>query len=215
MLRSLLQGKEWAPLRTKIIRCGLSLVFIGIAFFELLNYLNVLHFSVDYTWFGRLFSTLFIFTTLLLIDLIVWRTLQIRLDGKIWLFLAILLTFDFLGDIFHFYTRWEWYDQLVHFMSGLVLVTVLGLCFEQIVTRKGWNIPLPMLYLLVLGVNTIFAVLYEIEEYSEDYLYHTHRLGDGPDTVNDLLLNLVAGVLTVVCILSYRSLTRSKQSSLV
>jgi hypothetical protein len=42
---------------------------------------------------------------------------------------------------------------------------------------------------------TMLATLYEVTEYTEDFITGSHRLGDGFDTVNDLVLGMVGGLL--------------------
>ena len=62
---------------------------------------------------------------------------------------------------------------------------------------------------MALCLNVLFAVLYEIEEYSEDFFYGTNRLGDGPDTANDLMLNLIGGAIIILAIMAYRAIRES------
>lgn len=197
-------GSRW----TIRIRRTLYVIFASIFIFECLNYMKVLSFHVDYTWFGRLVSTLTVFGLLRLIDLFFRRKTGAPLSGKIWLLLAGLLAIDFVGDVLGFYRRWEWYDQLVHFVSGPVLVASLILACERLADYFHWNAPRALTYSLALGITTIFAVLYEIEEYSEDFFYQTNRLGDGPDTVNDLLMNLIGASVLILGLVVYRVLRK-------
>lgn len=82
--------------------------------------------------------------------------------------------------------------------------------FEEVALRLKWRCPRAVTYGLALGASTIFAVLYEVEEYLEDYFFQTNRLGDGPDTANDLMLNLFGGALLIVCLMGYRAWTRKR-----
>ncbi len=190
------------------VRRTLSVMFGGLFLFEFLNYLKVFQYQVDYTWFGRFFSTLVLFGILRVIDEVFKRTLKRRLQGTVWFVMAGLLWLDFCGDIFHFYSRWGWYDQFVHFMSGICLVVCLILVFETCVVRLRWKLPSGIIFILALGINTIFAVAYELEEYLEDYFFHTQRLGDGFDTANDLMLNLLAGALTILGVVVWRKFSK-------
>lgn len=67
------------------------------------------------------------------------------------------------------------------------------------------KIPLALLLFLGISVTSLFGSFYEIEEYLEDAFYNHRqvRLGDGPDTANDLLLNLYGA--TAVGIIYYFS----------
>lgn len=201
-----------SPFVSMLWRKGISVMFIGMLLFELLNYLGILSFKVDYTWFGRLFSTVVMFGILQLIDgLFRWK-FQTRLQGSVWVLAALLLWSDFIGDIFQFYTRWTWYDQAIHFISGPVVTAALLIALETVREKARWNTPRAVTYVLAVGVNTIFSVLYEIEEYLEDYFFQTNRLGDGPDTVNDLMMSLIGGSLFIGCVAVYRALQRNTLS---
>ena len=189
-------------------RRGIFTLF-GILFaFEGLNYIGVLSHKVDYTWFGRLFSTIAIFGILQLFDWLFHNKLSTRLPLAVWTLTGTLLLFDFIGDIFSFYTRWMWYDQVAHFLSGPLVVCSLLITLEAVKTQARWHVPRSMIYTLALGMSTIFAVLYEIEEYLEDYFFQAHRLGDGPDTVNDLMLNFLGGTALLLCVVGYRGVKR-------
>jgi uncharacterized membrane protein YsdA (DUF1294 family) len=71
---------------------------------------------------------------------------------------------------------------------------------------KQWRIPDEVLYLLALGINVIVAVLYEVEEYLEDFFTLSQRLGDGPDTANDMMVNLIGGAGCMVGVLVYKKI---------
>lgn len=196
------------------IRRLLSLTFVGLFVFEVLNYFQVISFRVDYTWLGRFVSTLVMFGMLRLIDEGFRRKLGTRLQGKVWVLMTVLLWFDFLGDVFGLYSRWMWYDQVVHFLSGILLVTCLWIVLKTCATRLHWVIPNSVIAVLALGVNTIFAVLYEIEEYMEDAFFGTNRLGDAFDTANDLLLNLLAGALVILSLFVWKRFCRTRAQRL-
>ncbi len=199
----LIFARELLP-RT-LVQKMVFVVFGGLFLFELLNYTNILSFKVDFTWFGRVVSTFVMFAILRSIDVIFQRKLGTHLQSRVWFIMTFLLFFDFFGDILGLYGKWMYYDQVVHFLSGPALVTSLILVFERIADRLKWWSPRAVTYGLALGASTIFAVLYEVEEYLEDFFFGTHRLGDGPDTANDLMLNLIGGALLITVFVSYRA----------
>ena len=61
--------------------------------------------------------------------------------------------------------------------------------------REKHKISLALMLFISISFVGFFGSLYEIEEYLEDAYYHHRqvRLGDGQDTANDLLMNLVGG----------------------
>ncbi len=195
------------------LRKVLYVFFIGTLVFEILNFAGILSFRVDYTWLGRVVSSAVLFSGLTIIDWIFRRFVKTRLPISIWIMCALLLWSDFVGDIFGFYTRFEWYDQLIHFSSGPILSVSFLLAYQTIATRFAWKQPRSLAYITALGLGTICAVLYELEEYFEDYFYGTNRLGDGFDTANDLLLSLVGSIVILVIVAAYQAFRRRARIS--
>lgn len=193
------------------LRRVLYLFFGGTLVFELLNHLGLLSFRVDYTWLGRVVSSAVLFSGLMLIDWLFKRFVKARLPISIWVMCALLLWSDFVGDIFGFYTRFEWYDQLIHSSSGPILSVSFLLAYQTISDRFEWKQPRSMAYVTALGLSTICAVLYELEEYMEDYFYGTNRLGDGFDTANDLLLSLIGSLIVLVIVAIYQFFQRRRR----
>ncbi len=121
---------------------------------------------------------------------------------------------DVLGDIKYFYATYSWYDQLAHFLCGAVAMTVILTIFLQF--KQRYTFPLIAVIIICLSGVSLLGSLYELEEYLEDTFHHQiqFRLGDGPDTANDIMLNLIGG--TVVGGLYYikqKSNTIKKQGS--
>jgi uncharacterized membrane protein YjdF len=59
---------------------------------------------------------------------------------------------------------------------------------------KGW------MYTFSIFSSMAIGSLYELEEYGEDVLMHSNRLGTAFDTGNDMLMNTVGAILLVLCI---------------
>ncbi len=195
-----------ATMRTSVLRLIPFILFGGLFLFELLNAAGVLRFRVDFTWLGRVVSTLFVFFVVFGFDRVFHRIAKRPMHWVVWLSATLLILVDFIGDFFQLYSRWVWYDQGAHFLSGPLIVLALYFVIDDLAHSLGWHYPHWLSYGMSLCLNVLFAVLYEIEEYTEDFFYGTNRLGDGPDTANDLLLNLVGGVLVILGIVAYRAL---------
>jgi uncharacterized membrane protein YjdF len=68
------------------------------------------------------------------------------------------------------------------------------------------------LSLLLAAASTLsLSAIYEIEEYTEDLIFHTHRLGPGADTANDLLFNLLGITATVIFVIIYYLVTHKRE----
>lgn len=86
---------------------------------------------------------------------------------------------------------------------------VVGLLFWTALGHKStwWNLANAVL------VVSFFGALYEIEEYLEDFFTASMRLGDGPDTANDIMLNVIGAAVAVVIIYAVTKYVPAKQVS--
>ena len=192
------------------------LLFVGLIIFELLNYLKILQFSLEYTWLGLIITST---VSLILLEITAYKYKQIKghyLHWSIWLIVAASLSLDAFGDFFHYYGRYSWWDQAVHlFASGVICFTLFIVIsafwidkFKYSLLFKTGRLKLS-LFLAATSTMTLSAI-YEVEEYVEDVLFNTNRLGPGPDSANDLLFNLL-GVLTAVAIVTIYYLVTHKR----
>ncbi|MBI2415521.1 MAG: hypothetical protein HYV33_02540 [Candidatus Kerfeldbacteria bacterium] len=133
---------------------------------------------------------------LLLVCLAVWLAFELtsRYLTAWWMVLpgVIALYLDAGGDYWHWYATVPYYDAALHaFGSGAVACWLWG-----VLRTHGW---------LVLTSVISLGTVYEIEEYLEDVITGSHRLGDGPDTANDLLMNLL-GVSLAIAVIHRRAI---------
>lgn len=180
----------------------------GLVAFDALNFFQVLPYKVEFTLFGRIVSTGGAFLALVIADTLFKKQIKRALPGVVWMSFALIIIGDFFGDVLHLYGSWDRYDQVIHFLSGPFLVAPLIALLVIIKNAKQWRIPDGILYLLALGINVIIAVLYEVEEYLEDFFTLSQRLGDGPDTANDMMVNLIGGAGCIVAILAYKKMRK-------
>ena len=172
--------------------------------FELANAVGALSFAVDYTWRGRVISTAFVAAVLWGLDRAFRRRLAVPLPATVFACASLLIAIDFFGDIFHFYTRWAWYDQVAHGLGGAILACAFLAIFRAAAAATFPRLPDAVLAVAAVGVQAILASAYEVEEYLEDYFYRTNRLGDGPDTANDIMLGLVGSIAVAAVSVGWR-----------
>lgn len=191
--------------------------FVGLFIFELLNFLKILRFNLEYTWLGLLITSVASFFTL---EIMAYKYKNIkghRLHWSMWLIVVIGLWLDAAGDFFHFYGKYLWWDQFVHiFMSAVVsfalFVVINAFWIDKFKFSLLFGAGRFKLSLFLAATATLsLSALYEIEEYAEDILFKTNRLGPGADTANDLFCNLTGILATVFFILIYYSLTRKRE----
>ena len=96
------------------------------------------------------------------------------------------------------YFLFSWYDQAAHFTggaacAGLVFSFLRRLTKTRIIQIGRWG-----LTVFSIAITGFLGSLYEIEEYLEDFFRGSHRLGDGFDTANDMLLNALGAVFIIL-----------------
>ncbi len=182
-------------------------LFGGLIIFELLNYLKILEFNTQFTWLGLLITAIFCLILLEFTAIKFREKKGYQLHWSIWLIVLASLSLDAFGDFFYLYGKFIWWDQLAHFFVSAVACFTLFIVFNAfwidkfkfVLLLKTGRFKLS-LFLAATATMTL-AALYEIEEYLEDVLFKTNRLGPGADTADDLTFNL-AGVLVIVIFLS-------------
>ncbi len=190
------KGEKWA----RKMAIG---VLAALTIFDVLNALQLVSATIEFTHFGRIISTGGVLLGLFVLDRYFQKRWRVSLPSAAWMVGAMIVLVDFVGDVLRLYGRWEQYDQFAHLLSGPLLVGALILGLSVIARAEQWRVPNSVLILLALGLDAIIAVCYEIEEYLEDVFTLSHRLGDGPDTANDLMMNVLGGVLLVVGMVVY------------
>lgn len=169
-------------------------LILALIIFELLNLVGILNFTLDFSWLGLLVTS---GVTFILVEAIYYgfKKNGILLPVFPYFMVALGLWFDAMGDVGHLYGKFIWYDQAAHVLGGSAVMSMaIGIVSRY--TRQ-FKISVLKIIIVSLAFTALFGDLYELEEYLEDVFYHGHqvRLGDGPDTANDLMLNLTGGLL--------------------
>lgn len=169
---------------------------------ELLGGLRLLPLRAEFTWKGLLLQSL---AAIVVFELLYWIVRRYKLNyvvGYSALAFAVLIAIDAVGDIGHLYGAFMWYDQVVHALGGFVAGLGATSTLTAVHTRLRGPESLMHLELLLSGLAfaTMLATLYEITEYAEDYLTGSHRLGDGFDTANDLVLGMLGGLIAATLV---------------
>ena len=179
---------------TNISRLG----FIAWLVFEFLNYIGVLHFTIDFSWLGLVLTAGFVWVVL---EIVSWRLKKVSGKPLPWIaFLLSLLSvsFDAFGDTHHFYSRFDWYDQVAHVIGGAMAALVAFVVFWRLVEAGRIMLGKKLTGFVALCISAFLGVLYELEEYLEDVFTGSQRAGNSVDTSNDLLWNTVGALVIVV-----------------
>jgi len=192
-------------------------LFAGLIIFELLNFLKILQFNTQFTWLGLVITSI---VSLVILEYIANKYIKVKgsyLHYSMWLIVWAALALDAFGDFFHWYGRFNWWDQFVHWFVSAVVCFVLFIGINAFWVDK-FKFSLLMktgrlkLSLLLAATSTMtLSAMYEVEEYVEDVIFHTNRLGPGADTANDLFLNLVGVLTAVVFVIIYYQVTHRRK----
>jgi hypothetical protein len=165
---------------------------------EVLSWARVLPLTLEFTWLGLILTASLAWGAL---EIVSW---QLRKVGarSLWAgtFIATLVSqcTDAFGDILRFYGTYSWYDQVAHLVGGAVVALIFFDLLTSLHAAKRIQLGLAFRgFLSVLG-SMALGSLYELEEYGEDVIFGSHRLGDAFDTGNDLLLNTLGAVLLIL-----------------
>lgn len=171
---------------------------------EVLAYFNLIQLSPTYTTFGLILTSIFVWSTMEITQLFLEKNGKTHHYGW-WIILCVaaVLYLDAMGDFLHFYESIPNYDGFLHFLTPAIIAWWMW----QILTTIYPTATHQLLVLTTGSLSITLTVLYEIEEYLEDVFTGSHRLGDGFDTANDLLMGVI-GVSVVVTLLY--SLKRNK-----
>lgn len=192
-------------------------LFFSLVVFELLNVLKILKLNTQFTWLGLLITALFSWG---LVEYIYKKYEKTRGHHLHWvvIYITILaLSLDAAGDFFHLYGRFDWWDQVVHFFVPAIvcftLFTVINAFWidkvKFVLLFKAGRLKLSLLLASTSAMS--LSALYEIEEYSEDLIFHTNRLGPGTDTANDLFCDFLGVCFAVAIVFIYYLFTHKRK----
>ncbi|OGF51894.1 hypothetical protein A3I27_00750 [Candidatus Giovannonibacteria bacterium RIFCSPLOWO2_02_FULL_43_11b] len=169
------------------------ILLLSLIGFESLNFLGFLPYAAYFSWIGLLITSI---GSLVVIEIIyyIFKREGVILPTLPYIVSGISLWLDALGDVGHLYAKFSWYDQAAHIIGGAAIMSVAIAMFSQY--RERHKISLALMFFISISFVGLFGSLYEIEEYLEDRYYHGEqkRLGNGPDTADDLLMNLLGGL---------------------
>lgn len=167
---------------------------------EVLSWAKVLPISLEFTWLGLIITASGAWIALEIIS--AW--LRRRGAQSLWAgtFICVLASqcTDAFGDIFRLYGSYAWYDQVAHFVGGSVLALVIFNTLYNLEKAGRVKLPLGLHTLLSVFGAMAFGSLYELEEYGEDVLFGSNRMGNAFDTGNDMLMNTIGACVMVFVI---------------
>lgn len=207
------------------------LIFTGLLLFEFLNWVEILPVKVEFSWLGLIITGGTVFTILEILEHRLKKYHGIELPASAFIIGLIPVLYDASGDIFHWYGRFDWYDQIAHFLGSSMAAAIVFIFFRTLHRAEHINWTLGTRAFFAFTTAVTFGVLYELEEFGEDVLtcYHGdlipflvekllpcgQRFGDAYDTGTDLFFDFLGGgaaVLTAWAFIAYRRKRAAKLS---
>jgi len=179
------------------------LLLLGLIIFELLNQFKVLNYPLTFTWLGLILTSTIIWLLLEIISFYTQKKCGRPIAGLSMLTATAVVYLDALGDIFLFYARYGFYDQVAHLVGGAAAAAIVYSIIKSLIDCQRIKLGLFGQGFFSWMTATFLGVIYELEEYFEDIFTGSHRLGDGMDTANDLFLDIVGGLVIIVIVTFY------------
>lgn len=175
-------------------------LFAGLFIFELLNWIGILNFSLEFTWLGLMLTSGAVWLACeLIVKSFSHDELPARTQGLTFIGAAIPIYADALADMNRWYGAIRHYDKYMHFLggaaaAGLVMFVIYAYAKKKrptFIVSNNWVAWISFFIAVSLGV------LYEFEEYLEDYFTGSHRSGGSWDSVGDLIFDTLGGILVI------------------
>lgn len=134
---------------------------------------------------------------------ILQRSIAVRLPITFEIiFFTFIYASVFLGNVQNYYNKFEWWDTLMHSISGFLIgfvgFTIMFIFFSQKKIKASPSLISVFSFSLAMSMGAIW----EIYEYLMDITFGLSMQGNGlPDTMEDLMLD--AGGALVIAILGY------------
>lgn len=107
----------------------------------------------------------------------------------------------FLGSLSNFYERFSFWDDVLHFQSGLLLGVVGFVMVYILNARKSDKLTMSPGFVSIFAVcfSLALAVTWEVYEYIADYWFG-YNMQDGglADTMSDLIFNAIGAIIVAV-----------------
>ena len=178
----------------------LQLIIIGISILLLLNLFNTEIFVRNSNSSSLIFRILlFLLLQYLFKTVFKKRGLEEKKIFTILTLISLAVIFDGLGNIFGWYEMGGifgkiQYDDIMHLFLPLMLTLSLNILFRSILKKNSLS------NILSITSLSFLICIWEIYEYWSDVLFHTTMLGDIHDTLLDMTLGILGGILALLLI---------------
>lgn len=124
--------------------------------------------------------------------------------GFIFLYVLFIFLSYFLGEVFGLYGRIAFWDATLHFASGVLLVLAAVWWVRALARHHLVKLPMWCALIFAVCLSVTGAALWESVEFLSDQWFGTYSQDGGlPDTMDDIVANVVASILTAFGVAAY------------
>lgn len=172
--------------------------FFALSVFTFLNSVEILHIPLHFPWLIIFLISLFIW--------LFWEEIYKRkfnFPSVMGGFLLFQLYVDTIGNIFDFYTKFDWFDRVTHFTGGATAGVFALLALSYFDNKNHWKLSLRTLLIFAITLTLSLAVVFEFWEYFEYSILNYKLIIIGvTDTTDDLLFDFL-GATTAILLLTF------------
>jgi len=172
--------------------------FLGISSFTFLNSVKILHIPLHFPWLVLFVISFGIW--------IFWEKIYKKRFGFPMLMGSLFLVQlydDTLGNAFHLYKKFNWYDKFTHFTGGATAGALMILILIYLNKKNQWKISLKTLAIFAISLALSLAVLYELWELFEYSVLNYKLIIIGvTDTADDLLFGFLGTTTSVLLLIT-------------
>lgn len=105
---------------------------------------------------------------------------------------------NILANLFYWYTSIFWFDMFMHTLGGVFIAIVFGAIFQnKFSTFSSQNF-----FLFLISLVFVIGVFWEGYEYVVQYFIKNVHLTDLPDSISDLVCDVVGGSLGALFVIT-------------
>lgn len=144
-------------------------------------------------WVGTAGGTIVLIVTFIL-DYINYKFFKINITITSMVYIYCIFSLV-LGNMWDFYDKIEWWDIVMHILSGIILGTIGDIILNSHIDKNELAI---VRFLFIIGIVCLGGLIWEIYEFTIDNLFNLDtqlsKVSGVFDTMLDLIADLLGGV---------------------
>jgi hypothetical protein len=158
---------------------------------------------------GDQFFVSFALIALAWLLVIIDKLFKIRIPNFLYLaYYSFLIFTMFFGELLNFYHIFGWYDELVHYLAG-ILLSIVGIFIIVKMDNIGY-----LKFSILLLISILFvgfsSSIWEIIEFTIDQLFNANTTISLSNTISDMIMNFLGGITFLILLVIDNSVYKSR-----